>query len=325
MPCYNAESTIGSAIASMQAQSFEDWELIAWDDGSIDDTWNLLINYERCDKRIKPSHSVHFGIVRALQLATSQAQGQYLVRMDADDYALPDRLATQLTFLKENPEIALCGCRVRMTGSGIGTGRRRYASWLNSLSSHESIAQELFIECPIAHPAFAMRRTAFEAVGGYQDQGWPEDYDLIMRFWKKGWRMANVGEVLLEWRNTPDRLSMRDSRYSQEQFRRIKRHYLFQTYLKNNRTFFQWGAGEVGKKWLKEWQEPEIPVGVVDINPRKIGKRIHGIPVISPVELPAPGQCLTLVTVGAPNARLVIRDWFSQHGYTECQDYLFLA
>ncbi len=87
--------------------------------------------------------------------------------------------------------------------------------------------------------------------------------------------------------------------------------------------FYQWGAGEVGKKWLREWQPK--PLAVVDINPRKIGRLIHDVPVIAPEELPPPGRAFVVIAVGAPGARNVIREWLTPRGYEEPRDFLFLA
>jgi hypothetical protein len=80
----------------------------------------------------------------------------------------------------------------------------------------------------------------------------------------------------------------------------------------------------VGKPWLREWTDPR-PETVVDINPRKIGRIIHGISVIAPEDLPSPGDALTVVAVGSPGARDEIRDWFNNKGYIELCDYVFLA
>jgi hypothetical protein len=169
-----------------------------------------------------------------------------------------------------------------------------------------------------------MRRTAYEAVGGYQDHGWPEDYDLVMRLWRAGKRLGKVPEVLLDWHTGNGRLSVTDPRYSEASFRALKRHYLFETYLKGRPIFHQWWAGEVGKRWLREWTGPK-PFVVIDIHPRKIGRKIHGYRVISPEQLPPPGTTFVVIAVGTPGARDEIRDWLHLHGFRELKDYLFLA
>jgi glycosyltransferase involved in cell wall biosynthesis len=324
LPCHNAAATLEAAVSSVVAQSFRDWELIIFDDGSTDASPEVAERLATEDARIRVVASEHGGIVVALQRACALARGEFLARMDADDYSYPNRLTKQMATMADDKEVALCGTLVRSVGEEVGPGRRRYDAWLNAVVTHEEMVRELFIECPVAHPTFLLRRSSFEAVGGYEDHGWAEDYDLCMRLVQAGGRLAKVQEVLLDWWDSPGRLSMMDDRYSPRQFRALKRHYLRKGPLKDSGRFFQWGAGEVGKQWLREWR-PVRPGAVVDINPRKIGTSIHDTPVIAPEELPGPGDAFTVVAVGAPGAREDIRGWFSPRGYTEGEDYLFLA
>jgi len=326
LPSWNAASTLAAAIESIRTQTLTRWELLLFDDGSTDGSPDIAAAYEASDSRIRVIRSEHAGIVRALRNACAQSRAPYLARMDADDVAYPARLEKQLQMMNESPGVALCGVCVQMTGDKLGMGRKRYERWINGLLTHEAMVRDLFVECPVAHPTFFMRRDAYESIGGYRDCGWAEDYDLGMRFWLAGFRFAKVDEVLLEWHDRPDRLSMTDPRYSPEQFRILKRHYLREGYLARlaGRRFFQWGAGEVGKVWLREWEDG-TPEAVVDINPRKIGRRIHGIQVVAPNDLPPPDQVFVIIAVGAPGARDEIRRYLSPKGYVECEDYLFVA
>ena len=77
-----------------------------------------------------------------------------------------------------------------MTGSDIRAGRQRYEDWLNSIQAHCVVEQELFVECPMAHPTFMMTRSAYDAVGGYRDVSGPEDYDLVFRMWHAGYELG---------------------------------------------------------------------------------------------------------------------------------------
>jgi glycosyltransferase involved in cell wall biosynthesis len=330
LPARNAEETIGESLDSIQRQTFPDWELILVDDGSMDATGAIGMKHAEDDARIRVVSQDPGGIVSALQKGCSAAQTPLLARMDADDRALPRRLELQVALMDAQPDVDCCGCLVRMRGA-IASGRRRYERWINRLQAHEDIAREIFVECPIAHPTFVMRREAFESAGGYRDHGWAEDHDLLMRFYERsrrlggrGGRFAKVPEILLEWRERPDRLSREDPRYSPEQFRKLKRHYLRQLDLPKGRPLYQWGAGEVGKRWLREW-DMHAPEAVVDINPRKVGRRIHDFEVIVPEALPPAGDCFVAVAVGAPGARDAIREWLVPRGYAETDDFVFLA
>ncbi len=326
LPFRDSEDTLADAVYSIVNQSLEDWELLLIDDGSSGASADIAATLASGDSRIRLlANPGKPGIVGALQVGTAQARGAFIARMDADDSSHPERLAAQLRHMRNDPSLGLCGAQVKVFGPAAGPGRRRYERWLNGLEDHDAIVRDLFIECPVAHPAFFMSRSALEHVGGYLDRGWPEDYDLVMRLWLAGYRISNVPRVLLHWRDEADRLSRTNPYYSEAAFRQVKLHYLSRTYLAEGRPFFQWGAGEVGKRWLRDWPAGMRPQAVVDVNPRKIGRRIHGFPVISPDDLPTPRECFAVAAVGAPDARETIRAWFSERNYRETESYLFLA
>ncbi|MFP4501946.1 MAG: glycosyltransferase [Candidatus Hydrogenedentota bacterium] len=324
MPFHDSSAKLTFALDSLCRQTWTAFEVIAVDDGSTDDGPAIVRRYVAHDERVRLFEAGRVGIVAALRMGCAAARGEFIARMDADDVAYPGRLAHQHALLERHRQVALCGTQVRMTGPAVGMGRRRYAHWINGLTAPEAIAREIYIECPVPHPTFFMRRAAYEAVGGYLDHGWPEDYDLLFRLHAAGYGIAKVSKVLLDWHDTPGRLSRCDARYSEAAFRAVKRHYLLEGPLRGAPRFFQWGAGEVGKRWLREWGTCP-PEAVVDINPRKIGRTIHGTPVVAPEALPGPGAAVTLVAVGAPGAREEIRDWFAARGYAEAADYWFVA
>ena len=324
LPVYNGEEVVRRAVASIQAQDVADWELIVVDDGSTDGSRAVVAAMAAEDGRIQVVPGPHRGLVSALRAGCARARGAFLARMDADDVSRPDRFSRQLAWFAANPGGGLCGTRVAMAGEGIREGRLRYGSWLNGNTTHDAIARELFIECPIAHPAFMMPRAVYGTVGGYRDVEGPEDYDLVFRVWHAGYRLGNVDEVLLDWYESPGRHSMTSPRYSEGAFRRLKRAWLARAGVGAGRPVYQWGAGEVGKRWLREWPAGAVEA-VVDIRPGKIGQEIHGYRVIRPEALPPPGACFFVVAVGTPGAREIIRSWCGGRGYVECVDYRFVA
>lgn len=323
LPFHNAAATLPACLASLRAQSLGDWELLAIDDGSTDGGAEIARAAGRADPRIRLVQPGRVGIVEALRLGCADARAPFLARMDADDTARPDRLAAQLALLAAHPDWAVCGARVDCPDP-VGSGRARYLDWINALATPEDIAREIFVECPLPHPTFFLRRDAYEAVGGYRDPGWAEDYDLLLRLWRAGWGLGKAPDTLLAWSERPGRLSMTDARYSPAAFRACKRHHLRRSLLPPAQRFFQWGAGEVGKPWLREWGT-DAPEAVVDIRPGKIGQRIHGVPVIPPDDLPPPGEARIFVAVGTPGARDLIRRWLAARGHVEGADFVFLA
>jgi glycosyltransferase involved in cell wall biosynthesis len=324
LPVYNGVDTVSRAIESIQAQRHRAWELIIVDDGSTDGSAEIAATLASVDERIVVLHGPHRGLVPALVDGCAATRGEFIARMDADDVSHPDRLARQLAWFSDHPEGGLCGTRVSMTGGHIGSGRRRYENWLNNNTTHDEIVRDLFVECPIAHPTFMMRRAAFEAVGGYRDFEGPEDYDLVMRFWQGEYTLGNVPETLLDWHEQPGRLSMTSPRYTEAAFRRFKRHWLVESRITGGRPLYQWGAGEVGKRWLREWPAGSLEA-VADIRPSKVGQRIHGYDVIRPEDFPAPGACFIVVAVGPPGARDEIRAHANRLGFREGEEYCFIA
>ncbi len=322
MPVRDAAPYLEQAIASMLSQTYRNLELIIVDDGSADASPDIAAAFS--DPRVRLVRQERLGIVTALQKAAALSQGDLLARMDADDIALPERLERQTAFMQANPETGLCGAHVAQFGDGIGEGRVRYGQWLNSLRTPEDLRRQRFIECPLAHPTFCMRREAYARAGGYQDAGWAEDYDLVLRMAQARIPIGVVPQPLLRWREHGARLSMNHSRYAERQFRACKRHYLEPLLEQESRALYQWGAGAAGKRWLREWTSPK-PIAAVDLDPRKIGMTIHGVPVIEPAALPGPQEAVVLVAVGAPGARRLIRGYLGPKGWKEGHDYWFIA
>jgi len=247
--------------------------------------------------------------------------------MDADDVSEPGRLAAQRALLESDPDVALCGCRVRYFPEAlVQEGARRYEIWLNGSIDHDAIARDVFVECPVAHPTFFMRADAVAAVGGYRDVGWPEDYDLVLRLWREGRRFAKVPETLLRWRETPDRLSRTDPRYGPEAFRLCKAHHLARTLLVRRAKVVVWGAGPVGKAFSRTLRRVGVEVSAfVEVDPRKIGQEIHGAPVLDTDGGLSTHGALHLCAVGQPGARKTLRELLEGAGLEELVDFVSVA
>ncbi len=325
LPCRDAAATMDEALASLRAQTFTDFEVIAVDDGSNDGTPDVLAGWAERDPRIHTDRTPPRGIVATLRAAAERARGELLARMDADDIAMPERLERQVAFLDANPDVAACGTRVRYIPRHlVRDGARRYEHWINGLVLPDEIERDLFVECPIPHPSLVVRRTAFEQAGGYQDTGWPEDYDLVLRLWQQGGRLGKVPEVLLKWREGGERLSRTDPRYGEDAFRRCKVHYLKRRI--TGRPVVVWGAGPVGKAFARTLQAAgEQVVAFVDLDPRKIGQTIYGAPVIRPSDIEQHRGAYVVGAVGSADARAEIRRALAAAGFREPQEYCAVA
>jgi glycosyltransferase involved in cell wall biosynthesis len=335
LPVRNAESTLPSCIASIEAQTVRDWECLAIDDRSTDGSRGLLDAWAARDSRVRVGATAgQGGIVAALEAARGGARAPFLARHDADDRSHPLRLERQLGELDANPGIAVVGCRTESQG-GQTDGMRRYLEWLRNCTDSETCAREIWVECPIVHPTAVMRAEVIARVGGYRDMGWPEDYDLWLRVHLDGRAVMNIQESLYIWSDSPDRLSRVDPRYSPDAFLRCRLRHLrrWLAVHASGRPLIVWGAGRDGKRLVRAWEEEtrtiappaESVVAFIDIDPRKLGRSRRGRPVYSLAEARStfPGAFF-LVAVGVPGARELIRDELAKSGLREVSDFVCL-
>ncbi|NQU31131.1 MAG: glycosyltransferase [Anaerolineae bacterium] len=327
LPCYNAAQTLEETLESIEGQTHKDFEVIAVDDGSTDRTADILDHWSKRDSRFKCIFQPHAGVISASNAGMLASVSPYIARLDADDRAHPQRLEKQIAFLDENPDTALVGCLVKaFPEEDVGDGFRIYIEWLNALVSDDDIRREFFIESPLPNPSVMIRREWMLRMGGYQDHGWPEDYDLFLRLYLAGARFAKIPEVLHEWRDHPNRITHTDSRYSLENFLRTKAYYLARGPLKGRDAVIVWGSGMMGRRLAKQLERQDMPlVAFVDIDPKKIGRTRRGKPIIAPDELEKCwGQYqnpVILASVGSRGARKLIRQRLNNFGYKEGIDW----
>jgi len=327
LPVRDGATHLAEAIASLEAQTLEDFEILAVDDGSSDGSPELLRAWAARDPRVRVLRQEASGIVPALERGRAEARGRWLARMDADDVCAPTRLAEQLELMGSDPTLVACGCGVEyFPAESVRDGALRYQAWLNASVTPEGVARQLFVECPLAHPTFFLRAEAVEAVGGYRDRGWAEDYDLLLRLWEAGGRLAQVPHPLLRWRESPDRLSRTHPRYAPEAFLACKVHYLRRTLLRGREGVAVWGAGPVGKAAARALLEAGTRVlAFVEVDPRKVDQEIHGAPVLDAGRAVGIEGALHLAAVGQPGARDQIREALRGAGHKELRDFVAIA
>lgn len=327
LPCFNAEATIQEALSSLLAQSFTDFEVLCVDDGSTDNTVSILEDWSRRDPRFVVVRQNHRGIIQTANRGLSLCRTPIILRMDADDHCHPDRIKLQKRYLDENSDIAVVGSLVEGFPEGqIGEGFELYYKWLNSLINHADITREIFVESPLANPSTAIRKSWILSAGGYQDHGWPEDYDLWLRLYLAGAKFAKIPRVLLAWREHPGRLTHLDSRYSVENFLRAKAHYLAKGPARDRDAVLIWGAGMTGRRLSKHLSREGLPLtAFIDVDPKKIGSTRRGKPIISQDELPSLWKQyhnpILLTAVRARKAQPLIRKNLGDLNLIEGQDW----
>lgn len=324
LPAFNASTTIAAAVQSILNQTVSDIELIVVDDGSDDQTSDVIRSFQ--DSRIQLIRQAHQGVAAAANRAFAASTAEFIARMDADDFAYPQRLERQLQWLTNEP-LDVVGCQIRIvdpSGERV-PGLRRYERWINTETLRaDQISALRFVELPIVNPTIAARRSYFEL--GCRDDGFPEDYDLMLRASALGMRFGKVSEVLFDWIDRPDRLTRTDSRYSETAFMQCRRHHLLDGPLRSVREVDLWGVGQTGKSWLRWLQAHTIAVRqAYDVHPRKLGLEIHGVPVKHPVDMPDADGTPMLVAVGAASARAQIGPHLADRNYISGKDAWFVA
>lgn len=322
MPVRNEEKFLRAAIASIKAQTFQDWELVAVDDGSTDGTAGILAA-AAADKRIKVLRSSGQGLVHALNQGLAACRGGFIARMDGDDVSHPERLAEQLKAFARKPETGLVACSFRhFPRSGLKLGMLAYEKWQNSLTSHEAIMADLFVESPFVHPGVMFRKKITDKLGGYRDMGWAEDYDLWLRMASDGVQFAKTPAPLIFWRDRPERATRTMQEYSADAFRRCKAHHLQNGFLQAAAEVILAGAGKEGRAWQRILAEIGITVSCwIDVDPKKQGRTLHGAAIAAPDDISLKSGKL-LVTVGTRGARAGIREWAKGAGFVEGQDFI---
>ena len=327
MPVYNGAALVDCAIRSIAEQTFPDWELIAVDDGSTDDTQETLGAWAQRDRRVQPLYTQHLGIVDALNAGIEIARAPLIARMDADDESLPTRLAEQVSFLEEHHEIGLVSSLVEFAGDPIAAeGYAVHVDWTNTIRSTKDIGLNRFIESPFAHPSVMFRHELITTHGGYQAGGFPEDFELWLRWLDAGVLMGKVPRVLLRWNDSGNRLSRTDTRYSSEAFYRCKAKYLAR-WLKRHvgdRPILAWGAGRPTRKRAEYMTQQGIAIsGYVDIDPDKQAISFGGRPVLRPDDIPK--DAFVVSYVANRGARELIREHLRSMGRVEGRDFLLAA
>ncbi|MCI5221093.1 MAG: glycosyltransferase [Candidatus Electrothrix sp. AR4] len=193
MPVYNGEHYLRETMQSILRQTFTDFEFLVVDDGSTDNTPEIIGSFD--DPRIRRiENPERLKLSGALNRGMKEATGQYIARMDADDIALPQRLQRQIEYMEQHPEVGLCGTAIEI----FGKGKIRKDIYP---TTSDAIRTYALVDSPFCHPTVMMRRELFIKHDLWYDGGYypTEDYEL----WARATALfptANLDEVLLRYR-----------------------------------------------------------------------------------------------------------------------------
>ncbi|MEM9362542.1 MAG: glycosyltransferase [Bacteroidota bacterium] len=326
IPFKNTENFLPECIDSILEQTYSNWELIAVDDSSEDNSFNILSQYAKQDARIKVLKNKGVGIIPALQMGYSRSKGHYITRMDSDDIMLPKRLETMVESLQKYGEGYLAVGQVNyFSEHGVGQGYQKYEAWINTLTEAGANFTDIYKECAIPSPCWMVLRKDFVASGAFNSNRYPEDYDLAFRFYQNGLKIIPCTEVLHKWRDYGYRASRTSEHYAQNYFLDIKLHYFLKLDYQTHRPLVVWGAGAKGKTIIKKLIEKDVDFIWLCDNPKKIGTKIYGQSLHHFSKLQTLEHPQSLITVANENEQEEIKSFLSKLRHTPMKDYFFFC
>jgi glycosyltransferase EpsE len=213
-PVYNGERYFGRAPPSILSQTMAGFEWVIVDDGSTDQTPDLLAALAARDPRIRLLSPGRLGYAKALNHAIEHAGGTYIANQDFDDRSYSERLRRQAAFLDANPTVGVVGCGYVLIDEIRNETYRRLPP-----ERHEQIVRAMASRIPLAHTMVMFRKEAWRQAGGYPLLESLVDFGLWIEVGRLGWRFANLPEVLGEHVVHAQSYFLRNTKYQARQRR----------------------------------------------------------------------------------------------------------
>lgn len=217
IPNYNAGKYLRECIDSILSQSFTNFELLIVDDGSTDESVSIIQSY--ADSRIRLLKNNH-NYIASLNLLLHQAKGKYIVRMDADDKMLPDRLLIQYNYMEYHPDIDVLGGGMEFFGDREGL-------YIPEANNQPITMEEMLEVNMLAHPTVMIRKSSLAKIPVYyeDDYIYAEDYKFWITMLQHGLRLDNIPTLLLQYRVSAGQNSNKYRLQQQQTVQKIKEEY----------------------------------------------------------------------------------------------------
>lgn len=318
LPVRDEAQYLGAALASIAGQVglTNPIEVIAIDDGSGDETPKILAHWQsKLNLRIIRLDRSR-GIVQALNSGLARATGRFIARMDGDDIMEPDRLSRQLAFMRAHPDIHICGCRVRCFNpdGALTDGVRRFENWSNRLTTHSDMVADLYLDCPLVHPSWFVRRELYQQLDGYRATGGAEDYDFFFRVIYGGYRAAKLPETLLRWRDHAKRETRTNRALTRTSLFRQKALYFRMHEPLAANPLLVFGVGRFGKALADALLHEKLGLrGFVDPYDRYTRSTVRSLPVLSLADPVPPETVLINAYPITGNAPEPVTEYLERH------------
>lgn len=342
LPVFNASPFLSTCLNSIIQQTELDWELLAVNDFSTDDSNEILKTFAEKDARIQVFQNTDKGIIPALQLAFEYSTGQLITRMDADDVMPLEKLAVLKSILIKNGRGHLAtGCvkyfkternsgfqpdtltEQKIAENPPSDGYLKYENWLNSLTIQSNNFSEIYKECVIPSPCWMVFRADLIHCGAFEDSTYPEDYDLCFRFYKYDLKVIGSEQILHYWRDHSTRSSRTMEVYSNNNYFNLKLPYFLELEYDESRPLVLWGAGKKGKKLARMLENKGISYHWLCNNPRKWGIELFGSTLENFEKLQDLEHPQVIVAVASPDGKAEILRYFEKVDLGEESYYFF--
>ena len=325
MPVKDTAPYLEHCLSSIISQTYNNWELIAVNDQSSDDSLEILEAFALVENRIKVVNNPTSGLLQALRFGYNQTTGELIHRMDSDDKMPFKKLELMVEAWQGKGNLITGGTEYFKDDGEVGNGFKRYDAWLRDVARNQTHEIEMYRECVIPSNCWLVHRDDFDNVGGFEDDTFPEDYDLCFRFITSGLNLIGLDEVLHFWRDREDRISRNWEVYRDNRFYELKIDYFFKHSRKMELPLVLWGAGKNGKDLAKLMLEKEKNFCWITDNDKKIGQDIYGIllkdiTVIKSIEKPQ-----IIIAVASPEDQKEITKLMEDMSLKAGKNYWFFA
>lgn len=326
IPFKNVEDYFEECLKSIQNQTYKNWEVIAINDNSRDNSLQIANRFAAEDNRFKIFSNEESGIITALRKAYQNSNGKFISRMDADDHMTKDRIKVMVDSLLNEGQGTLAVGKVKyFSKAGVNDGYDRYEKWLNKLTATGENFKEIYKECVIPSPCWMVHKEDFDKCGAFTPNRYPEDYDLAFRFYEYGLKCIPCSTTLHYWRDYDNRTSRTSEHYAQNYFLDIKLHYFLKLEFKSNDNLVVWGAGKKGKTIANSLVEKNIPFHWVCDNEKKIGKDIYGVRLEHYSVLQNTEKTKCIVTVANEEDQISITSFLKELNLKPAVDYFLFC
>jgi len=232
MPCYNAMPFLPMALDSIVNQTYKNLEIICINDGSTDETPQILEEYARKDSRIIVVHNAkNIKLIKTLNKGVGMVNGQYIARMDADDICVENRIEIQLQFMLEHPEIDVLSTGNIIIDEDGNIIKKSTPIAITSMGTFFSS----FLFVPIGHPDVIGKTEVFKQNPYLDDESalHAEDYELWSRLLRKEHKLFTIPEYLLYFRKNKNSVSNLYTDVQDDNFAKCVQLHIYEYFNKN--------------------------------------------------------------------------------------------